>query len=53
MPNLIADQAAANARSQALFTRMANALRSPVWDGRVVVEVRSLDSSELQVLRPI
>ncbi|MBO4240901.1 MULTISPECIES: hypothetical protein [Pseudonocardia] len=53
MPNLIADQAAANARSQALFTRMANALRSPVWDGRVVVEVRSLDSGELQVLRPV
>ncbi|MEJ8279400.1 hypothetical protein [Pseudonocardia spirodelae] len=52
MPNLIADQAAANARSQALFTRMANALRAPVWDGQVVVEVRSLESGELQVLRP-
>lgn len=52
MPNLIADQAAANARTQALFTRMANALRPPSWSGQVAVEVRSLETGELQVLRP-
>lgn len=52
IPNLIADQAAANARTQALFTRMANALRPPAWSGAVVVEVQSLDGGELQVLRP-
>ena len=52
MPNLIADQAAANARTQALFTRMANALRPPAWPGHVVLEVRSLETGELQVLRP-
>ncbi|MBC3193142.1 hypothetical protein H7X46_18955 [Pseudonocardia sp. C8] len=53
MPNLIGEQAAANARTQALFTRMANALRPPSWSGQIVVEVRSLDSGELQVLRPV
>lgn len=52
MPNLIAEQAAANARTQALFTRMANALRPPAWTGHVVVEVRSLETGELQVLHP-
>lgn len=52
MPNLIADQASANARTQALFTRMANALHPPTWSGAVVVEVRSRDTGELQVLRP-
>lgn len=52
LPNLIADQAAGNARTQALFTRMAGALRPPSWSGQIVVEVRSLDGGELQVLRP-
>ncbi|OLL71474.1 hypothetical protein Ae168Ps1_5977 [Pseudonocardia sp. Ae168_Ps1] len=53
LPHLIADQAATNARTQALFTRLANALRPAPWSGRVVVEVQSLESGELQVLRPV
>ncbi|MEV1295466.1 hypothetical protein [Pseudonocardia sp. NPDC049635] len=52
LPNLIADQAATNARTQALFTRMANALHPPSWCGRIAVEVRALPTGELQVLRP-
>ncbi|BBG03379.1 MULTISPECIES: hypothetical protein [Pseudonocardia] len=52
LPNLIAEQAATNARTQALFTRMANALHPPAWCGRVAVEVRALPSGELQILRP-
>lgn len=52
LPNQIVEQASANARTQALFTRMANALHAPAGAGAVVVEVRSLDSGALQVLRP-
>ncbi|MEQ3554653.1 hypothetical protein WIS52_29665 [Pseudonocardia nematodicida] len=50
LPNLIADQATTNARTQVLFTLMANALRPPAAPGPVTLEVRSLDDGELQVL---
>ncbi|ANY05345.1 hypothetical protein [Pseudonocardia sp. HH130630-07] len=52
MPNLVADAATTNARTQALFTRMATALRAPSGPGPVVLEVQSLESGELRVLRP-
>ena len=52
LPNLIAEQATTNARTQALFTKMANALHPPSWCGQVAVEVRALPTGELQILRP-
>lgn len=54
LPHLIADAASENARTQALFTRMANALspRAGVGSGVHDVEVQTRASGGLQVLRP-
>lgn len=54
LPRPIADQALDNARAQALFTRMANALTaSPRPNpGGYAVEVQSRATGDLQILRP-
>ena len=54
LPNLIADQAAENARTQVLFTRMANALAAPgrPASGSYDLEIQTHASGDLQVLRP-
>jgi hypothetical protein len=55
LPNLIADAAIENSRTQALFTRMANALspRAGVGSGVHDVEVQTRASGDLQILRPL
>ncbi|TCK21353.1 hypothetical protein [Pseudonocardia endophytica] len=55
LPNLIADAALENSRTQALFTRMANALtpRAGVGSGVHDVEVESRATGDLQILRPL
>ena len=55
LPNLIADAALENSRTQALFTRMANALTPRAGAGAGVhdVEVQTGASGDLQVLRPL
>lgn len=54
LPNLIADAAIENSRTQALFTRMANALAPRAGGGSGVhdVEVQTRASGDLQILRP-
>lgn len=54
LPNLIADAAWENSRTQALFTRMANALtpRAGAGSGVHDVEVQTREGGDLQVLRP-
>lgn len=54
LPNLIADAALENARTQALFTRMANALTPGAGPGSGVhdVEVQTRAAGDLQILRP-
>ncbi|RZT87356.1 hypothetical protein EV383_4276 [Pseudonocardia sediminis] len=52
LPNLIADQAADNARTQALFTRMATALTPVPGQAAYDVEIQTRASGDLQVLRP-
>ncbi|MDN5916766.1 MAG: hypothetical protein L0I76_16940 [Pseudonocardia sp.] len=52
LPHLIADQALDNARTQALFTRMAAALTPAPGQATYDVEIRTRASGDLQILRP-
>ena len=54
LPNLIADAAGENARTQAMFTRMSNALTPRAGAGAGVhdVEVQTHAGGDLQILRP-